>query len=320
MTRRQDLFFQPPAIVCSARRVAASFLVILGAIMALPPAADARVVHRERSLYSTIIVDRQGPVICMQFSVRRDQRNQSCLNERRPREMLFPYTRMMMTSLLVKPAPRRALTIGLGGGTLPLALDELYPELVQDVVEIDPAVTQVARDWFGFKPSDRVRVIEQDGRVFAKRARTQRARTKDAHYDLILLDAFNGDYIPEHLMTREFLEEIRDLLAPGGVVVANTFSISRLYDAESATYAAVFGDFLNLKPWDSGNRVIIATNGALPDGKTLAERAALLGPSLKPYGIRLDELLPVMKRERDWPADATVLTDQYAPANLLQTQ
>ena len=290
-------------------------LALLLLTLGVVSTAEGRVVHRERSLYSTILVDRQGPVLCMQFSVRRDQRNQSCLNERHPREMLFPYTRMMMTSLLVNPAPQRALTIGLGGGTLPLALDELYPTLKQVVVEIDPAVTRVAREWFGFKPSERVRVIEQDGRVFAKRARARGER-----YDLILLDAFNGDYIPEHLMTREFLEEIRDLLAPGGVVVANTFSISRLYDAESATYAAVFGDYLNLKPWDSGNRVIIATGGDLPDATTLAERAQTLGPRLAPYGIRLGELLPLMKATQDWPADATVLTDQYAPANILQTQ
>ena len=301
-----------------ARSTSRSTLGILGMLLlALGAAstADARVVHRERSVYSTILVDRQGPVLCMQFSVRRDQRNQSCLNERRPREMLFPYTRMMMASLLVNPEPQRALTIGLGGGTLPLALDELYPTLKQDVVEIDPAVTRVAREWFGFKPSAQVRVIEQDGRVFAKRARSREER-----YDLILLDAFNGDYIPEHLMTREFLEEIRDLLAPGGVVVANTFSISGLYAAESATYAAVFGSFLNLKPWDSGNRVIIAARGDLPDATTLAERAQTLGPRLTPYGIRLGELLPLMKTTQDWPADATVLTDQYAPANLLQTQ
>ncbi|MFM8355013.1 MAG: spermidine synthase [Gammaproteobacteria bacterium] len=301
-------------VSAAAGRSALILLVILVTGSALP--IDARVVHRERSVYSTILVDRQGAVLCMQFNVRRDQRNQSCLNERQPREMLFPYTRMMMTSLLLQPEPKRALVIGLGGGTLPLALDELFPDLTQDVVEIDPAVTRVAREWFGFRPSDRVRVFEQDGRVFVKRA-LARGQT----YDLIMLDAFNGEYIPEHLMTREFLAEVRGLLAPGGVLAANTFSISALYDAESATYASVFQPFLNLKPWDSGNRVILARPDApLPDAAMLAEQAAQLAPGLKPYGITLGELLPLMREKSDWPADATVLTDQYAPANLLQNQ
>lgn len=296
------------------RATALITLAVLLAGAALP--ADTRVVHRERSMYSTILVDRQGSVLCMQFSVRRDQRNQSCLNERRPREMLFPYTRMMMTSLLLQPQPKRALVIGLGGGTLPLALDALFPELRQDVIEIDPAVTRVAREWFGFNPSDRVRVFEQDGRVFVKRAQVRGER-----YDLIMLDAFNGEYIPEHLMTREFLSEVRGLLAPGGVLAANTFSISALYDAESATYASVFQPFLNLKPWDSGNRVVLAIADApLPDAAMLAEQAARLAPRLAPYAVNLDELLPLMREKQDWPPDATVLTDQYAPANLLQNR
>jgi len=288
----------------------------IAAVTALGAApAEARVVHRERSLYSTILVDKQGPVVCMQFSVRRDQRNQSCFNENRPREMLFPYTRMMMSSLLLDPQPKRVLMIGLCGGTLPLALDELYPELVQDVVEIDPAVVRVAREYFGFAPSDRVNVIGQDGRVFVKRAAQRGER-----YDLIMLDAFNGDYIPEHLMTREFLEEVRSLLADGGVLAANTFSISALYEAESATYAAVYAPFFNLKPSDSGNRVVIARNGPLPSAAELETSAAALGPRLTRYGVDFDELLPLMVTRTDWDADARILTDQYAPANLLQEQ
>jgi spermidine synthase len=288
-------------------------LVCAITLTALP--VQAQIIHRERSVYSTILVDKQGPIICMQFNVRRDQRNQSCFNERRPKEMLFPYTRMMMASLLVNPEPKRLLMLGLGGGTLPLALDELYPELHQDVIEIDPAVTRVAREFFGFAPSSRVNVVAQDGRVFVKRA-----LQKDERYDLIMLDAFNGEYIPEHLMTREFLEEVRGLLTDGGVLVANTFSISELYEAESATYAAVYSPFFNLKPNDSGNRVIIARNGPLPDRAELEARAERLAPSLERFGISFRELLPLMVTETDWPADAAILTDQYAPANLLQNQ
>src|ERR1044072_4356923 len=95
-----------------------------------------------------------------------------------------------------------------------------------------------------------------DGRVFVKRAIREGRR-----YDLIMLDAFDHEYIPEHLLTREFLQEVNSLLAPGGVLAANTFSSSRLYDHESVTYAAVFGSFYNLK---RDNRVILAMKGGLP--------------------------------------------------------
>ncbi len=281
----------------------------------LLPAGDAqgRIVHRERSLYSTILIDQQGSLVCLQFSIRTDQRNQSCMDQRRPNEMVFSYTRMMMTGLLLRPSPERILMIGLGGGTLPTALAELYPDTEIDVVEIDPAVVRVAGEFFGYVPSANTTVFTQDGRVFIKRA-----ALRGDTYDLIMLDAFNGDYIPEHLMTREFLQETRSLLTPGGAVVANTFSISQLYHHESTTYTAVFGRFYNLKTGESANRIILAANGPLPDPTIMEQRAADLAPRVRKYGIRLSDHVKGLETRPDWDTSARVLTDQYAPANLLR--
>ena len=297
------------------RSTAAAILAAAALLATLAAPAQARIIHQERSLYSTILIDKQGPVVCLQFSVRRDQRNQSCVNQRRPREMVFVYARMVMTSLLLDPRPERILILGLGGGTLPMAFDELLPEAEIDVVEIDPAVVRVAREYFGFAPSERVDVFAQDGRVFVKRAAHQGEK-----YDLVILDAFNGEYIPEHLMTQEFLEEVQNLLDPGSVMVANTFSISELYHHESATYAAVFGEFYNLRADDTGNRLIIARNGPLPPRHELEQRAAMLQGELEPYGVDYERLLPLMTTETDWDADARILTDQYSPANLMRNE
>jgi spermidine synthase len=296
-------------------RVTAPRLAVLAALLGLcfSSAAAARIVHKERSLYSNIIVQQAGSLLCMQFTIRHDQRNQSCIDRQQPKHMVFPYTRMMMASLLLDPAPERILMLGLGGGTLPMALDEVLPEARIDVVEIDPAVTRVARDFFGFAPSERVKVIAEDGRVYVKRL-----VQKGEHYDLVLLDAFNGDYIPEHLMTREFLEEVRKLLGENGVLAANTFSISTLYDHESVTYAAVFGTFFNLNPDQNGNRIVLASTGALPDTTVLKARAQELGPKIEPYGVDVNELLQMIDTKVDWNTTARVLTDQYSPANLLQ--
>jgi spermidine synthase len=299
-----------PSRVCLVVALSAT---LLAGLWAAP--ADARVIHRERSMYSTIVVDQQGSLVCLQFSVRRDQRNQTCMDKRRPREMVFAYTRMMMAGLLLNPEPERILVLGLGGGTLPMALDEILPETRIDAVEIDPAVVRVAREFFGFAPSERVSVYDQDGRVFVKRA-LQKGET----YDFIMLDAFNGEYIPEHLMTREFLAEVQQLLSPGGVLAANTFSISELYDHESVTYQAVFDTFYNMKPGDSGNRVVLARTGDLPSVELLEQRAEELAPILAPYGIDLPGMLDLLRTEPDWNTEARVLTDQYAPVNLLQNR
>ena len=274
--------------------------------------AAAKVIHRERSLYSTILVDQRGSTICLQFSVRRDQRNQSCMDRNAPKKMVFPYARMMMMSLLLKPNPERILIVGLGGGTLPTALRELYPEARIDAIEIDPAVKAVAETYFGFQESENLQVILQDARVF-----TKRALARGDSYDLIMLDAFNGDYIPEHLMTREYLQETRSLLAENGVLAANTFSISKLYDAESVTYRDVFGIFYNVRSSTSANRVILASNGDLPDKMSMSATARSLAPSLTPYDVRINEFMSGITTEPDWDESARLLTDQYAPANLL---
>ena len=135
-----------------------------------------------------------------------------------------------------------------------------------------------------------------------------------------MLDAFNGDYIPEHLMTQEYLEETRGLLSEGGVVAANTFAISRLYDHESNTYREVFGTFYNVRSRVSANRVILASTGELPSMESMAAIGRTLGPKLAPYDVRVNDFLPGFSTEADWDETARVLTDQYAPANLLSNQ
>lgn len=291
-------------------------LLIAALILPIAHSADAAIIHRERSLYSTILVDQRGSTLCLQFSVRKDQRNQTCLDRSAPKKMVFAYAKMMMMSLLMMPEPERILVVGLGGGTLPVALNELYPDAQIDVVEIDPAVKTVAETYFGFHENEKMKVILKDARVF-----TKRALAAGETYDLIMLDAFNGDYIPEHLMTREYLQETRGLLSEGGVVAANTFAISRLYDHESATYRDVFGTFYNVRSRISANRVILASaTGELPDRESLAVVGRSLGSRLAPYGVRVNDFLPGFSTEADWDQTARVLTDQYAPANLLSNQ
>jgi spermidine synthase len=219
---------------------------------------------------------------------------------------------MMLGSLFLNPEPGTVLIIGLGGGTLPRALEQILPRVRIDVVEIDPAVVRVARRYFDFRANERVRVIEADGRVYVKRAIRENKR-----YDLIMLDAFDHEYIPEHLLTQEFLREVKTLLTPGGVLAANTFSSSRLYDHESATYASVFGTYFNLK---RENRVILYRDGSLATAQEIAANSARFAAPFKPLGVEVDLLRPLFSTRADWNARARVLTDQYSPANLLNSR
>jgi spermidine synthase len=293
----------------SKLRKAAVLLLAVGVVTAVPYRSTAEtILHNERSLYRNITVYESDDERCMRFTKQISAR-QSCISLKDPDYLVFDYAKMMLAALYLNPGPDKVLLIGLGGGTLSSTLSRILPKVKIDTVEIDPAVVRVAQKYFNFRMTPTVTVSEEDGRVFVKRA-----IKKGAKYDLIMLDAFDHEYIPEHLLTQEFLREVKQIMTPGGVLAANTWSSSRLYDHESATYESVFGRFFNLR---LGNRVILVKNDGLPSRSVIVNNAEFLAARLKPFGAGADFLLPLFSTNRDWRLNARVLTDQYSPSNLL---
>jgi predicted membrane-bound spermidine synthase len=110
------------------------------------------------------------------------------------------------------PALKDVLCIGLGVGIVPR---ELCREGVHmDVVEINPAVPQIAKVFFGC-PTEKLNVILGDGRQFVNKCGKK--------YDAILLDAFLGESSPSHLMSVEAFRAMRNVLNAKGVLVINSF-------------------------------------------------------------------------------------------------
>lgn len=275
----------------------------------------AKVIHSERSLYRNIIVDEKGNQRCLKFNTKSSKTNQSCIFKDDPQKLVFNYTKLVFSSLLMIDNPKSVLIIGLGGGTLSNTIHQLYPNAKIDNVEIDPAVINVAREYFGFFENEKIKTTAQDGRIFVKRSSIKKQK-----YDWIILDAFNGDYIPEHLLTKEFFEETKSILSDNGIISANTFSISKLYNHESATYYDVFGDFINVSNKKNSNRIILAGYQEQPTTEIIEARVKKLIPLLKPFDVDIKKISKNMvptKKVMDWPKNTRVLTDQYSPANLL---
>ncbi len=276
---------------------------------------SAEVIHQERSLYRNILVEDKGDLRCLKFNVKSSKTNQSCLNKSAPQQLVFNYTKLLFSGLLLVDNPKSILIIGLGGGTMSNTLQQIYPQTTITNVEIDPAVIKVARQYFGFFENQRVSSVVQDGRIFIKRA-----VIKKQQYDWIILDAFNGDYIPEHLLTQEFLQEAKSILSPNGILSANTFSVSTLYAHESATYKKVFGDFYNVRNYKNSNRIILTAKGQLPSAEVITQRAKKLHDRLVPFSVNLSKISEQMTStsvEQDWSDKTKILTDQFSPANLL---
>ena len=293
------------------RAIAGFFAFVLSLLVALPLSAQPKLLHQERSLYRNIFVTQDGDERCMLFRYPRPFGRESCKMLKEPQKLIFDYTQMMMTGLYLNASPKRILIIGEGGGTIPTALHEMLPDAQIDLVELDKSVDSVARQYFDFKPDGKLRVFIEDGRVFVKRMIPQKP-----NYDMVLLDAFDADYIPEHMLTREFLQEVKSIMTPNGVIVANTFSDSALYDYESTTYRAVFGPFFNLR---LANRIILGRIGGItPDDLALAKKnAAVVEAEFSKRGSGSNFLLPLLNPNVDWNTTARVLTDQYSPSNLL---
>lgn len=111
--------------------------------------------------------------------------------------------------LLRQAKSRRVLMIGCGGGTLATMLFRIGATPV--VVDIDPSAFAIAREYFALPAAIETHIA--DGADFLA--------CDDRRFDAIVLDAYSGMEIPQHLLTSEFFAAVKARLARGGVCLAN---------------------------------------------------------------------------------------------------
>ncbi len=301
----------------AAAGLAALLLALAGALSA-GAAGFGELVLQKDSLYHRIFVYRDGPLMTLQFGRMRTDVVQSQVDMNDLRHNMHEYTTLSFCGLLYKSDPKRMLVVGLGGGVIPREMHHYFPDTQIEVVEIDPEIPPIAGKYFGFKTDDKLKVTVDDGRMFIRKALRQKPVPK---YDYIVLDAFTSDYIPFHLMTKEFLEEVKGVLADDGVVVANIFYNSRLADAELKTYLAAFGRCQVYMGAFSGNAMLVSPGKSAP--VLTSQQAMDRARALKMPADCTVDMLTVASRLRPEVVpvpDAVVLTDDRAPVNYLRSQ
>ena len=88
------------------------------------------------------------------------------------------------------------------------------------IVEIDPAVYDAARTYFGFPDPGPGKVFLEDARSWvATRRASLRATSTEPPFDFVIHDCFSGGGVPEHIFTLEFWEDLKTIIHPEGVVV-----------------------------------------------------------------------------------------------------
>ncbi|WKZ57366.1 MAG: fused MFS/spermidine synthase [Bdellovibrionota bacterium] len=226
--------------------------------------------------------------------------SQSVVNLDNPDELVLPYARLMAAAAQAVSRPQRALVIGGAGCSLPRALRARYPEMQVDVVEIDPAMTEVAQKYFFLQADAQMGFYHEDGRTFINR--------EHAPYDLIYVDAYDANLtLPFQLATLEAIRRYHALLSEEGVWAMNTIAASaglgsELLNSIWKTIDAVFPSTVALasRPPVSAeeilNVVLVASKSPAPL-EAVMEAVGTEHPALQRVGHKA---LPV-------------LTDEYAP-------
>lgn len=123
----------------------------------------------------------------------------------------------------------KVLVLGLGLGSVPITLDMVKPgQWDFTAVEIDEAVCELAALYGYPKIKSPIDTRVGDALVFVK--------TNQEQYDLICLDLFIDDIMPEASMEVSFLEDLKTTLAPGGVIIANTLAFTEEHRVKSEAF------------------------------------------------------------------------------------
>lgn len=193
---------------------------------------------------------------------------QSSMRKDAPFDLEVGYTRTMMGFLLLHPAPRDILIVGLGGGSLPKYCYRHLPNSRITTVEINSEVIAL-RDEFAIPPDDeRFRVVHADGaQYFAGRWNSA---------DVIMLDGYDVEGVPPSLASQEFFDQCAMALRDNGVLVANLCES----DAQRGVYISrlrtAFDDrVMKAKAECDRNKIVFALKrDRMPQEKTLLDRAA----------------------------------------------
>jgi len=228
----------------------------------------------------------------------------------------FDYSRYLHIPMLMQDDVDRVLFIGGGGFSTPNRYIEEYPNVTVDVVELDPAVIRVAKQYFDVPSTPRMNIHQGDGRNFLE--------STNRTYDVIVLDAYRKDRVPFQLTTVEFMQLASTRLDSDGVLVANLISArsgagSAFFRAEVKTMERAFEHVYAFPTSDTPllqNIEVIATNRDL--GYSEADLLARARARQARVGLNLTTEIRQYVPAADVPTDdVPVLTDDYAPVDQL---
>jgi predicted membrane-bound spermidine synthase len=153
-------------------------------------------------------------------------------------KLVFWYTQQLAN--IVAHAQKRQNILILGGGafTLPQYLALKYKDSKIDVIEIDPALANIASKHFDYQDPSNINLIFADARAYLNQT--------DKQYDIVIVDVYGDTHIPFTLLTREYGDHINRVVSSQGIVAANLLAgmeseCKTLFKTLDSPYRAHFG-------------------------------------------------------------------------------
>ncbi len=270
-----------------------------------------QLLESRESLYNNVYVYKENNYVMMTFGYNQKLYTESVYNTQDDRDLPVVYTRFMTEGLIYAKKIERVLEIGFGGGRTSWYLHKFLPNVPVTSVELDPVVFELAQKYFGIKDEPNFTVANSDGRTFLKNSNDR--------YDVILIDAYRGPFVPFHLLTKEFYTLVKEHLAEGGVVAQNIEPTTMLFDSAVLTINSVFPelDFYLAE----GNVVTVAYEK--PVSEQELQQAAETRQKLFNFRYNLRQMLGERRRlnlsdTNTIDKKAKILTDDFAPVETLK--
>ncbi|MDD3594420.1 MAG: hypothetical protein PHX18_07325 [Candidatus Gastranaerophilales bacterium] len=158
----------------------------------------------------------------------------------------IPYINYFLLSLNFCPKPENILLIGMGSGKLAADFNKYANCKRIDIVDVDPFMFEIAREYFGFKKQDNINLIISDGVEFVK--------ASPVKYDIIIVDTAGNDGLLSEFCEIDFLKSLKNILTKKGILMQNLFSsadfaspYNLILKSFAKTYMSVFKDVKLIK-------------------------------------------------------------------------
>jgi len=266
--------------------------------------SEVKILVQEKSDYNDIYVMQKGSKREMWFRKKNDFFLQSRIDINKLDTLILVNTKLLISALLLQPAPRSILMIGLGGCAVSNFLSRLYPQAIIDVVEIDQKVIDISKKFFYLNETLNYKVHHDDGRRFVRKMLERKT------YDLIYLDAFKSGSVPFHLKTIQFYKDVNRVLSSGGVVGSNLYGKSNLLKPNDwKTFSGEFNRIYCFEDHDRRTTVLFATNRVETWGMSHFIKAAKQFPLSLPFSlVDMAKTYRAEKLEKD---NGTVFEDDF---------